>query len=164
MWWGCVNKFNRRWCRSHNTEGEHNLALGGLCLHIHTPPLPNLNVLSNAMPNSKMSFYTRSTVSVGQLLLFMGCVTGLQVSCKWILRPTWEFVVRGGCASMQTGWSCVGVSLATCDMAIISRSSNNRDAYGQETFCSWSGGENGLLLNRHDALNERFGWNSSSYM
>lgn len=37
---------------------------------------------------------------------------------------------------MQTGWSCVGVSLATCDMAIISRSSNNRDAYGQETFCS----------------------------
>lgn len=52
------------------------------CLHTHSTP--NLSVLSNAMPSSvsttqKCLLTHTSTMSVGQLLLSMGCGTGLQV-------------------------------------------------------------------------------------
>lgn len=62
----------------------------------------------------------------------MGYVTGLKIKIK----PSWEFV-GGECASVQPGWSCVGMSFATHDIAIISGPRNNR-GHRQETFYSWT--------------------------
>lgn len=141
--------------------GRRSSAVGGLCLH---PLTPNLSVLSNAMPSSvsttqKCLLTRTSTMSVGQLLLSMGCGTGLQVWCKWRLSPIWEFVLCGECASVQPGWSCVGMSFGKCDMAIISRSRRHRDYIWTRNFLfqylKWR--KNGLLLNCHNATNERFG-------
>lgn len=140
--------------------GRRSSAVGGLCLH---PPHPQLECLEQCHAqfcehNSKMSTYT-STMSVGQLLLSMGCGTGLQVWCKWRLSPIWEFVLYGECASVQPGWSCVGMSFGKCDMAIISRSRRHRDYIWTRNFLfqclKWR--KNGMLLNCHNATNERFG-------
>lgn len=57
------------------------------------------------------------------------------------------------------------MSFAMHGMAIVSRPSNNRDAYGQETLflcLKWRKTE--LPLNCYDAPYERFGGNSSSYV
>lgn len=90
---------------------------------------PNLCVLSKAMPKSvsvAQKYLLRHTTNmpVRQLLRSMGYVIGLKIKIK----PSWESVGDecDECASVQPGWSCVGVSFATRDIAIISGPRNNR--------------------------------------
>lgn len=72
---------------------ESTIQLLGGCLFTPLLPLPStLSVLINTMPNSvsttqKCLLRHTSMMSVGQLLLSMGCLTGLQVWCKWRLSP-----------------------------------------------------------------------------